>query len=413
MKSQSIVLIRPPQPYLYVDTHYPIGLALVGTKLQKAGHKANGMAVNSVRDAKIPYAGWYLITSTTPSYLMALSLAKRIKKEYPMAHLVVGGPHASALPEEVWADDVWHYVVVGEADDLIVSIVHQELNEGIVRCSPPEDIDEIPSRSLFPPPSLRVGNRPAANVILTRGCPNHCRFCASGGVRYRRRSEESIRTEIEMLKKDGYSGVVLNDDMPILNDTQLESICRVMSQVGVLFRMNLCAEQVTEQRVQLLKKSGCVQVNIGVEMPSNRILRKIEKRASVEDMARAFDILNQYNLPSKALLIHGLPGTGYEEAQTLVEFVKRVRPTYVTITSFFPMPGSPYFAQMREELAMMGISVYDFLYHGKDGNSKHVTHLPNGVLTSHELDRLKVQIWNAIQLLGITQIDRGEISKFS
>lgn len=409
MKPLTVVLLRPPQPYLFVDSHYPIGIALLGTKLHKAGHRVLGIAVDSSPAAEIPAADWYLVSSTTPSYPAARSLARRLRNYHPAAQLAIGGPHASALPEEVLADAVWDYVVVGEADDTIASILSGDVGKGIVRCDPPMDIDEIPLRSLFRPTKLHLTGRRAANVMFTRGCPYHCRFCASGGTRHRRRSEASMLAETEMLKNQGYGGIVLNDDTPILDDHDLERICAIMSRAGMLFRLNLRVEQVTASRVRLLSHSGCVQVNIGVEMPDDRILQQIDKRTSLERIFEAFHILEQHQLPAKALLIHGLPGTGYEAAQAMVDFVRRARPQYVMLSSFFPMPGSPYFREMRGQLERAGISQYEFLYHGCDGNSKYVHHLPNGVLSGEELDRLKVEIWDKISALGITRIDRGDI----
>lgn len=408
-----IVFVIPPAPYLFVKTHYPIGPAILAGKLQKAGHHVTGCVVNSLLETRIPPADWYLFSSSTPSYPYALSLAKQLRLERPKARLAIGGPHSSALPEEVLADEVWDYVVAGEADDVIVPLVEGHFDRGIIRCAVPQNIDQIPLRKIFPPPLLKVGGRRAANVMFTRGCPFRCRFCASGGIKHRWRSEESVMAELAMLRQDGYSAVVLNDDTPILNDEHLERLCRIMKSSGMLFRMNLRADQVTEPRARLLHESGCVQVNIGVEAASDSILANIDKRTSVEESIRAFDILHRVGLKTKALLIFGLPGMGEKEAWEMVEFVNRTRPTYVTLTSFFPMPGSPYFFEMREWFEAQGFSMFDFLYHGKDGNSRDgIHHLPNGVLTSEELDSLKKKIWDAIENLGV-KIDRGEASLFN
>lgn len=411
-----IILINPPQPFLLVKSHYPIGLALLGKKLEKVGHNVIGIDLkNNISEinSNIPEADWYLFSSTTPSYPNVIKIGKQIRKKYPNASFVIGGAHASALPEKVLSDGMWNFVVIGEADEKIVSIVKNDFKQGIIKCTPPIEIDDFPnySKFLFQPPSLKIGYIPAANIITSRGCPHKCKFCSSGGIVYRKRSVDGISDEIKQLKLNGYRGIVINDDSPVLNDEHLDNICKVMSNHKMLFRMNLRAEQVSKQRVKLLKKSGCNQINIGVEVVNNFILESIRKNVTVDQSIRAFEILNKYGIKNKALLIFGLPGTGREENMAIVDFIKKARPTYVMLSSFFPLPGSPCFTEMKEEIEALNINIFNFFYYGKDGNSRIVNnHFPNGVLSSEELAKLKRELWDAIEGLGITEIDCGEIS---
>jgi radical SAM superfamily enzyme YgiQ (UPF0313 family) len=86
--------------------------------------------------------------------------------------------------------------------------------------APPETLDELPfpARDLFELKMYkgRLGERPLANLITSRGCPYNCYFCSSsrfGGTKWRYRSARSIAEEMQMLYNDyGYRTFSFMDD---------------------------------------------------------------------------------------------------------------------------------------------------------------------------------------------------------
>jgi len=98
------ILINPPQ-----DTRYPqppLGLASIAAVLEQAGHQveildANALQlsgheiVNRVKDADVTG-----ITAMTPAVNAAITIAREIKGENPESTIILGGPHATILPED-------------------------------------------------------------------------------------------------------------------------------------------------------------------------------------------------------------------------------------------------------------------------------------------------------------------------
>ncbi len=69
-------------------------------------------------------------TALSPFYDDVLKAAAITKKIVPHAKIIVGGPHATALPLEVIKDDFVDIVVVGEAEKNIVPLLNTLQNQG-------------------------------------------------------------------------------------------------------------------------------------------------------------------------------------------------------------------------------------------------------------------------------------------
>ena len=84
------------------------------------------------------------------------------------ARVLIGGIHASAMPEEalLHADQV----IVGEGESVILDVVEGRMPQRIVHAVPPENLDEVP----LPDYSILKTPCDCANVMTTRGC-THCR----------------------------------------------------------------------------------------------------------------------------------------------------------------------------------------------------------------------------------------------
>ncbi|MDP2909880.1 MAG: cobalamin-dependent protein [bacterium] len=138
------------------------------------------------------------ITAPTPAFAQVLEICRIIKKISPEIVTVVGGPHPTALPEETTAEKNIDVAVLFEGEiaftelvdaldkgkplDDIKGIVFKD-KEGNIRQTPRresiQDLDALPfpARDLFPleiyfpPPTKRMSDKKAGNMITSRGCP--------------------------------------------------------------------------------------------------------------------------------------------------------------------------------------------------------------------------------------------------
>jgi len=166
------------------------------------------------------------VTATTPQAPSAYRLLDKIKLLYPNMYCVIGGIHASVLPEEasLHADTV----VIGEGESAMVQLVKDFIEnkepQKIVQGTPLNDLDDIPSPSFDlldmkeylkhgPPfPGLK---HPIMSMVTSRGCPFKCPFCwnSSRTSKVRYFSAQRIVDEILFFRKEyGVNSVFFNDN---------------------------------------------------------------------------------------------------------------------------------------------------------------------------------------------------------
>ena len=86
-----------------------MGLALIAAVLEKAGYPVTVVDANALNlqlDAITPLvkdADIVGLTAMTPSINIALATARHLKKAYPALPIILGGAHATLLPEETLA----------------------------------------------------------------------------------------------------------------------------------------------------------------------------------------------------------------------------------------------------------------------------------------------------------------------
>ena len=110
----------------------PMGLLYLASVLRRAGHQVriidgeveriNQEAMATIVAAERPDV--FGITSTTAQATRAFALAAAVKRRAPETFVVLGGPHASSLPERSLQEcDALDAVVFGEGEQTILDIM--------------------------------------------------------------------------------------------------------------------------------------------------------------------------------------------------------------------------------------------------------------------------------------------------
>lgn len=221
----------------------PLGVYYLASSVRKAGHdvrvidgEALQMTAADVGRKAVAYQPDIVgISSTTVAFHRALETAREIKALMPGIPVVVGGPHVTAVGEEVFAHPEIDLAVYGEGEETLTELLAAlstggELSsvkglgyrrDGIPAMNAPRpfirNLDDIPlpaydlleNFSLYNPPPTNYKRLPVANVVTSRGCPNQCTFCGHSvfGRTLRQRSPENIAAEIEILYEDRKSVV--------------------------------------------------------------------------------------------------------------------------------------------------------------------------------------------------------------
>jgi anaerobic magnesium-protoporphyrin IX monomethyl ester cyclase len=413
MQRKSILLVSPPNPFLENPRSLPrLGLLYLGTMLRQHGHQVMVRHLHSLSELEglvekpFDFVG---ISATTREYLDAVQILNYFKREDNPAKVALGGPHATALPEEGLRNG-FDVVVTGEADEEIVRLVNYPLDRPrIVHAGMVRELDRLPSpeRSLMDNESWRPflglgqdSNLWVTSILLSRGCPYHCTFCGPH-FRYRRRSDDNVATELKVLREQGYRGFVIVDDLPFITEQQVRSFCEQIRPLELKFRCNLRADLLTSKMAKLLAEAGCCRLQFGIESANQMILDRIAKGTSPEANGHTVEICHEHGLEVKAMFIWGLPGDGPETAQQIVDWVARYRPDSIQISMFVPLPGSPVWQSGYHRC----VTDYCALAFFRNPNQRRPIGVANDRLSLETLETFYKMILS--ECSRFTHIDRG------
>ena len=163
------------------------------------------------------------------------------------------------------------------------------------------------------------------------------------------RTTQSIVSEmVSLYQAYGFRGFMLYDDELNVNPKMIEmmnSIAFAAANLGVEFRLRgfVKAELFTAEQANAMYRAGFRWLLTGFESASPRILKNINKRATLEDNTRCLEIARHHGLKVKALMSIGHPGESAETVEDTRKWLLEVQPDDFDVTIITPYPGSPYY----------------------------------------------------------------------
>ena len=346
-----VLLVNPGSKFLIDDMAFPaMGVMYLSSYLKKNGY--SDITFLNISERDLPDTMDYDVVglyANTPQFPEAFRLSKKIKElnKNRDAVYVFGGPHVSAKPEDVSED----LVVMGEGEQAFLEIVRRkergEKQDRISKFPYIKDLDSIP----FPDRDIvnlnnykyLIGGVPATSIITSRGCPFGCYFCSNNawGKSVRMRSADNIYEELKVLRDVYHYGAFMFwDDTMTLNNSRMRKICDLIKSLGVLYRCNIRSDTVDLDMLKRMKDSGCVEVAIGIESGSQRILDTVNKGESVERNMEAVMNCHRAGLRVKGFMIIGLPGENRESIKETQDFLDEAELDDVDFSVYSPFPGS-------------------------------------------------------------------------
>lgn len=349
--SESVTLINPPSPFLYVDREQiPLGLLYIGAVL-----KENNIDVNILDLAgdekwektviESDLGDIIGVTATTPHHPIAKKIIELISQHHGKKYYMAGGPHPNIKPE-AYLNIGFDIVVRGEGENKIVEIVKNRL-KGVLQSGIVENLDALPlpAWDLIDIKSYRqtfLGKK-IVHLFTSRGCPYRCAFC-SQSVFYRKvrfRSPDKVMDEIYALHYDhGYERLMFMDDTFGAQREYATEIMRRMKPLGILWRCHFRANLCTREMLEMMYDSGCRHITLGIESGSQKILDIIKKGTTVEMNTRAMQLAKDVGLKVKAFTIVGLPGETYETMEATKRWLLDNEPDDFDLQIFHPYEDS-------------------------------------------------------------------------
>ncbi len=387
---------EPPGMHVYAKVLLPrLGLPIIGATLKARGHdvliynpQMAPVDWDDVHSADL--VGLSSTTSTTPAAYDMADDARKLG-----IPVVMGGSHVTFMADE--ALDHVDYVARGEGgEELILELIEalegrREL-ESIAGLSymkdgapvhnplrsPLADLDALP----FPDLDLIVGHEHMGTlpIMTSWGCPFACNFCsvtAMFGRKYRFRSPESVIAE---LKEKRPKRVFFYDDNFAANKRRLKLLLQMMIDEGLT--MPWYAQVRTDvardpELLDLMKRSGCQIVYLGLESVSQETLDHFEKSQTVDDIKKAIRILHQYGIHCHGMFVLGADTDSVQTVRDTVSFAIANRIDTVMLNILTPLPGTPQFRDLDA-----ADRIFDKRWHLYDAH--HAVFKPN-LMTPYEL----------------------------
>jgi radical SAM superfamily enzyme YgiQ (UPF0313 family) len=295
----------------------------------------------------------------TISFNKGVSLAKRLKRDYPNIKLMCGGPHPTVLPETLPL--CFDYVVTGEGEYAALDIVEGRASGRIIKGTKVQKLDELPlpnwdwfldkpynwKLELFGDSTKRV-----IPLNTSRGCPFMCQFCGVqevSGAAFRSISAEKLfEIVVDLIQKYDIDGVYFREDNFTVNPGRVKKFCNLIIENNI--KINWACEsrvgELREKNIALMAKAGCIGLYVGVESGSNRMLKMMQKGETAEDFLEKFPILANYGIKTYTTWVFGLPLEKKEDRQLNYALLDKINPTSADLFVYLGIPKSSFYNQM-------------------------------------------------------------------
>jgi len=185
--------------------------------------------------------------------------------------------------------------------------------------------------------------QPFTIMYTSKGCPNSCIYCTMAKTKWKARSAESVLEELRYLKQNyNIKTVMFFDEVFTLDKKRVEKIARAMisERLKIKWYCNSRVDIINKDLLQKMKQAGCTAVSMGIESGSQKIIGGADKRVSVEESAKAIQMVKDAGIKAYCSFIFGLPGENKTTVKETIEFIKRTLPTGGEFNVATPYPGT-------------------------------------------------------------------------
>jgi len=395
MSAFRVLLINPRATYadeIAQKSYPPLNLLYLATALRQAGHVPRIVEANAQRlsDEQIVDAAAVfrpdLIGVPLYTEIMApvYRMVSRLAEAAPCVPVVLGGPHASALPDDVFLNYPQVGLVMRGESELSLPKLCQAIRdrtsladvEGlswrngaeIVHNAPAgfaRDLDSVgfPARDLVQDIydaklyyTLLVRQRPVDTIMTSRGCPFHCGFCYNQNHTYRFRSTDHVMDEIVSIRRRGIRNIeIVDDTFTVDRDRAMEVLGRIeRERLGISFRLKSRVNAVDKALLDAARRAGAYLIAYGCESADDAVLSRMNKRVKVSDIERAIRLTKEAGIACHTSWVLGYPGETPESIERTVEFIIRAKPATAQIALLRPYPQTQVYQEAREAGTLEG-----------------------------------------------------------
>lgn len=400
-----VLLIDPPFKSFtgIFSLYFPLGLAYVAGALKKSGYECKILDMDAISEKEGTFdftneyesyqyyikalndpahPSWQQlkklvieqapdvigITAITTKFGSVIQTAKFCKEVLPNVPIIIGGPHASAMPELTAKIPEVDYVMRGEGDEsmpILLDAIRNKTDLSLVKgltwknngqiihnpdCEFVKDLDTIPfpDRSALLNPE-HYSSEDMGVILSSRGCPFCCSYCFHmWNRRVRYRSVKSVIEEIMQVHKAyGTTQFSIKDDSFTVKRDHVIELCKEFKKLPfkITFNCTTRVDIIDKELLEIMKDAGLSQLSIGIESGSETILKATDKGINHLQILKAADLFNELGIFWTGYFMMGLPQETEDDILKTLSFLKKSKPYYGGLGIYNPFPRTKLFDQ--------------------------------------------------------------------
>jgi radical SAM superfamily enzyme YgiQ (UPF0313 family) len=266
--------------------------------------------------------------------------------------VIIGGMHASLLPEEVAAHA--DAVYVGDAEFLWHEVL-QDCREGKLK-----SLYHAPSG--IPQPGIRPrrdifkgkGYLPITLMQFGRGCPYICEYCAISVYFDRKHYYRRIDEVLEEIASQDRRNIFFVDDNLVANFAAAKIFFRELRQMNVCWVSQGSIDMTRDlELMNLMAQSGCLGHVIGFESLNPENLRSMRKTPNLKDGYARYEpqlnILRDFGLQTWAAFTLGHDHDTPDSIKETLDFAIQNRFIFAAFNVLAPYPRTPLYQRLEAE----------------------------------------------------------------
>jgi radical SAM superfamily enzyme YgiQ (UPF0313 family) len=286
------------------------------------------------------------ITVNTPNASHVYALADAFRRRGRL--VVLGGPHATLLPEEV--GEHADAVVVGEAERTWPQVIADAARgrlQHLYRDPLPSSLDGVPHARR----DLIRGRGPLRNTIIaTRGCPHRCSYCNLRQIydpSLRFRPVEEVIAEVRTFRMPFFT---FWDDQLFMDAGYAVRLFEQLAGIGKRWAaMVTLASTRNERLLRAATKAGCVCLFLGLESFSAESLRLANKAFNVvESYEEGIARIHRHGITVQAGIVFGFDGDDEGTFEATLKGATQVGLDGATVSILTPFPRTPVFEELEK-----------------------------------------------------------------
>lgn len=204
----------------------------------------------------------------------------------------------------------------------------------------------------------------SAPLKIAEGCDKHCTYCIIPKIRgpYRSVPMERLLAEARYLAEQGTKELLIVAQETTVYGVDLygykalpELLSKLCEIEGIAWiRLMYCyPEEITDELIAVMKEEPkiCHYLDMPVQHASDSILKRMGRRTTGRDIAKVVAKLRKAmkDITLRTTLITGFPGETEEDAQTLVDFVTKLKFNRLGVFPYSKEEDTPA-ARMKEQV---------------------------------------------------------------